>query len=76
MTKFDFTGWEAETDLGNADDREGVYFLTIREDGEEWAIIVHRETPEYPLDGPEADRKVEQAQQTVDALNAQRGENE
>ena len=73
MTKFDFTGWEAETDLGNADDREGVYFLTIRENGEELAVIVHRVTEKYPLDGDLAASKILRAQYIVDALKGVAG---
>lgn len=62
--RYDFTDWEPETD------REGVYFLTIRENEEELAIIVHRVTEEYPLDGDLAASKVLRAQDIVDALNA------
>ncbi|MGZ4745668.1 MAG: hypothetical protein ACXVYY_01160 [Oryzihumus sp.] len=68
--RYDWLGWEAETDLGNDDDREGVYFLTITEDGEELAVIVHRVCGgKYPLDGPVAQEKEVAAQRIVDALN-------
>ena len=68
--RYDFTGWEAETDLDNDYDREGVYFLTIRDNEEEMAIIIHRASEKYPLDSPVAEQKVERAQKIVDALNA------
>ena len=69
--RYDWTDFEAETDLGNADDREGVYFLTIREDGEELATIIHRTHGEdFPLNGIVAEQKRMAAQMIVDALNA------
>lgn len=52
-------------------DTTGVYYLTIVDaDGEEVAIIVHRESELYPLDGELANSKKERAQFIVDALNA------
>jgi hypothetical protein len=69
-------GWEAETDLDNDDDREGVHFLTIAQvevdgsKGDEWAIVVHRTCDgKYPLDGAVAARKLNNAEFIVDALN-------
>lgn len=59
-------GWEAETDLGNPDDREGVHYLTITEDGEELAVIIHRGQPV----GPTARAKEVRARRIVDALNS------
>jgi hypothetical protein len=68
--RYDWTGWEAETELGNDDDREGVFYLTIRDDEEEMAIIVHRTRDgRFPIDGPVAKIKEGQAQLIVDALN-------
>jgi hypothetical protein len=68
---YGFTGWEAEADLGNDDDREGVHYLTITDpDGEEYAVIVHRVCDgRYPLDGPGAQSKVRRAEHIVAALN-------
>ena len=68
--RYDWTGWDEEIDLGNADDRKGVYFLTIRDNEEELAIIVHRVTEKNPLDGDLANAKVLRAQDIVNALNA------
>lgn len=65
-------GWDAETDMGNPDDRQEVYHLTITDpDGEEYATITHRLCGgKYPLDGDVAQRKVRQAEHIVAALNA------
>lgn len=70
---FHFTGWEAETDLGNDDDRENVYFITIwGPDDEEVAVIIHRTyVNKYPLDGEIARSKEQNAQMIVDALNTE-----
>lgn len=69
--RYDWTDFEAETDLGNPDDREGVYYLTIRDEGEELAILVHRTCGgRNPLDGKFAERRRRDAQRIVDALNA------
>lgn len=66
--RFDWVGWEAETDLGNDDDREGVYFLTIRDDDEEIAVIIHRAPDgKYPSD-PIAEGKIRTADRIVRAL--------
>lgn len=72
MTKrYGWIGWEAETDLDNPDDREGVYYLTITEDGEEFAVIMHRVVGgKYPLDGEVAVEKIERAERIVAAMNA------
>jgi hypothetical protein len=71
MNTYTWTGWDAETELHNADDREGVYYLTILKDGEEHAIIIHRTVGgKYPLDGPVAVAKTARADQICDALNA------
>lgn len=68
--RYGWTGWEAETDLGNDDDRQDVHYLTITEDGEEFAVIVHRTVGgKYPLDGPEAKAKEARAQSITAALN-------
>ena len=60
-SRFDWVGWEAETDLG-------VHFLTIRDDDEEIAVIIHR-TPDgkYPSD-PIAEGKIRTADRIVRAL--------
>jgi hypothetical protein len=71
-----FNVWTAETELDNFDDREGVYFFTIGEFeddgsmGREWAVVIHRVCDgRFPLDGAEAEKKVEQAQFMVDSMN-------
>lgn len=66
------TDWEAETDIGNDDDREGVYFLTIHHpDGEEMAVVIHRVCDgRFPIDGDVAQAKVKSAELIVNSLNA------
>jgi hypothetical protein len=71
--RFTWSGWEAETDLDNGDDRPGVHYLTIWEgrpdEGDEVAVIIHR----GPVDVPTVAtmRKAGNAQRIVDALNPQ-----
>lgn len=62
---YDYTGWEED----ESSDFPGKYILTITEDGEEFATIVHRVSRAYPLDGPLAAQKVRNAQRIVNALN-------
>lgn len=71
MSVYTWTGWEAEVDNDNDDDRVGVYYLTIRDPaGEEYAVIMHRTVGDrYPLDGDVAQEKVRRATRMVDALN-------
>jgi hypothetical protein len=66
-----WVGWEAETDLGNDDDRDDVYHLTITDpDGEEYATITHRTCGgKYPLNGEVAMGKMHRAERIVSALN-------
>jgi hypothetical protein len=66
---YDWTFWEKETDLDNDDDRENVYYLTITENGEEYAVIIHRASEQFPIDGDVANAKILRAQQIVEALN-------
>lgn len=68
---FTWTGWHAETDLDNDDDREDVYYLTINSpNGEEYAVIVHRTVGgKYPLDGTVATQKIARADFMCVALN-------
>lgn len=69
--RFDWLGWTAETENGNDDDREGVYYLTITCDGEECATILHRTVGgKFPLDGDVAKAKVAMARRIAAALNA------
>lgn len=64
-------GWDAETDSGNNDDRQGVHHITITEDGEEYATITHRTVEgKYPLDGEVAQEKLARAKRITAALNA------
>ena len=66
-----WTGWEAEADNDNDDDRKDVYYLMITDAGEEMAIIVHRTCGgKYPLDGSVALAKMARADWIVAALNA------
>lgn len=49
----------------------GKHILTIADaDGEEVAVIVHRASDMFPLDGPVAAQKRWNAQKIVNALNA------
>lgn len=69
--RYGWWGWEHEPDIDEDQGRDGVYFLTIVDDGEELATIVHRTCGgKYPLDGDVARRKLAKAQRIVDALNA------
>ena len=69
--RYGWHGWAAETENENDDDREGVYYLTITDDGEEMAVIVHRLVGgKFPLDGDVANGKVADAERIVAALNA------
>lgn len=61
--------WEPETNLMNDDDREGVYFITIWKADDEFAVIIHRVSDTFPLDGPVAKQKQKNAQAICDALN-------
>jgi len=72
LSEFGWHGWEDETELGNEDDREGVQFLTLTQDGEEIAVIIHR-LMDDDRDGPIKAQKEAMAQRIVDALNGQKG---
>ena len=75
MYEYDWHGWTAETDNDNDDDREGVYYLTITEGGEEIATIMHRVCGgKYPLDGVVAQQKCADADQIVNALRGAAGQ--
>lgn len=72
--RYDWVGWEAEPEMtGDGSGDPEKHFLTIRDPGgEEHAVIVHRTVGgKYPLDGPLAEQKCVNAQNIVDALNAQ-----
>lgn len=72
-------GWnDFEPEPGMTGDGSGdpeKHFLTIVDpDGEEYASIVHRTAGgRFPIDGPVAEQKRRNAQNIVDALNAQEG---
>jgi len=71
MSGFDWTGWESEEEATDGPARPDTHFITIREDGEEIAIIVHRTCDgEFPLDGEEAKSKEVMADRIVAALLA------
>lgn len=72
--QYGWVGWEAEPEMtGDGSGDPEKHFLTIRDPGgEEYAVIVHRTVGgKYPLDGPLAEQKCVNAQNIVDALNAQ-----
>lgn len=72
--QYDWVGWEAEPEMtGDGSGDPEKHFLTIRDPGgEEYAVIVHHTVfGKYPLDGPLAEQKCMNAQNIVDALNAQ-----
>lgn len=72
--QYDWVGWEAEPEMtGDGSGDPEKHFLTIRDPGgEEYAVIVHRTVGgKCPLDGPLAEQKCVNAQNIVDALNAQ-----
>lgn len=77
---YGYEDWQSEVEETDGDGREGVYFLTIglyeTDEGggeymaEEVASIIHRTVGgKYPLDGPEAEKRVENARKIVRALN-------
>lgn len=63
---YDWTDFEEDESSDAIPDK---WILTIREGGEELAVIVHRHSERYPIDGVLADEKRERAQFIVDALN-------
>lgn len=70
--RYDWLDFEPEPDgTGDGSGDPDKHILTIRRDGEEYAIIVHRACyGRYPLDGVVADAKRSRAQHIVDTLNA------
>jgi hypothetical protein len=69
MSSYDWTGWESEEEATDGPARPDTHFITIREDGEEIAVIVHRTCDgEFPLDGEEAKSKEALAERIVAAL--------
>jgi hypothetical protein len=70
--KYTWWGWTSEPETtGDGSGDPDKWFLTIVEDGEEKAVIVHRTCGgKFPLDGLVAKDKERAAQQIVDALNA------
>lgn len=67
---FDFVEWERETDLtGDGSGDPNKYIITIRDEEEEVAVIVHRASELYPLDGDLANRKLVRAERVVKVLN-------
>lgn len=69
---FSWTDFQPETETtGDGSGDPDKYILTITEDGEEYAVIVHRTCGgRYPLDGELAESKRSRAQRTVELLNA------
>lgn len=69
---YDWIDFEPEPDLtGDGEGDPDKHIILIREDGEEFATIVHRTCGgKYPLDGPTAEEKRRNAEHMIDALNA------
>lgn len=69
-TRFSWTDFEPEPEMtGDGSGDPDKHYLTIYEYGEELATIIHRASPAFPIDGPEADRKRENAERIVHALS-------
>jgi hypothetical protein len=67
---YSWTGWEDGEDVTPPE--PGKQWLTITEDGEEMAVIVHRHTGRD--DGTQMANKIRRAQRIVEALNAHKDE--
>jgi hypothetical protein len=67
MNRFTWTGWQEDE---STDAIPGKYLITIEDCGEEFAVIVHRATDKYPIDGLLANEKMARAALIVAALNA------
>ena len=71
VSSYDWTGWESEEEATDGPARPVTHFITIREDGEELAVIIHRTCGgQYPLDGELAKSKEAVAERIVAALRA------
>lgn len=70
--RYDWIDFEPEPEMtGDGEGDWTKHFLTIRDNGEEMAVIVHRTYgDDYPLDGALAEQKRERARTIVAALNA------
>lgn len=75
MSSYSWTGWESEEEATDGPARPDTHFITIREDGEELAVIVHRTCDgQFPLDGEVAKSKEAIADRIVAALRAVGGD--
>lgn len=71
VNSYDWTGWESEAEATDGPARPDAHFITIREDGEELAVIIHRTCDgQFPLDGDVAKSKEAVAERIVAALRA------
>lgn len=68
---YDFIDFEPEPDTtGDGSGDPDKYILTLRRNGEEYALIVHRTCDGlYPLNGPLARQKVHDAEILCETLN-------
>lgn len=68
---YSWHGWESEPEMsGDGSGDPDTYYLTICHWGEEIATICHRASEKFPIDGPDADYKIAQADRIVAALKA------
>lgn len=70
-SRFQWFDFEAEPEMtGDGSGDPDKYYLTIADgEGEEFAVIVHRASDMFPIEGELANQKRERAQVIVDALN-------
>lgn len=74
MSSYDWTGWESEEEATDGPARPDTHFITIREDGEEIAVIIHRTCGgQFPLDGELAKSKEAMADRIVAGLRGEAG---
>ena len=72
MSSYDWTGWESEEEPTDGPARQDTHFITIREDGEELAVIIHRTCGgQFPLDGELAKSKEAAADRIVAGLRGE-----
>lgn len=71
MDEFTWIDFEPEPDgTGDGSGDPNKHILTILDpDGDEFAIIVHRVSAQFPLDGPVANEKRERAAWACNALS-------
>lgn len=71
MSKVTYEWRDFEEDDSTDEIQDKFILAIVDEDGEEVAVIVHRTCDgRHPLDGPVAERKRQNAERIVNALNA------